>query len=105
MDTWITVARLDAVPPGTGKEVVANGMVLAVFNIDGEVHAMDGVCPHAGGPIGDGQLTGCVVTCPWHGWQFDVETGQHTLNSTLHHPTYSARVLRGEIQVRLETVD
>lgn len=103
MSEWITVAQFDELPEGTGKEVVANGLIIALFNVDGTVHAMDGICPHAGGPVGTGELNGCVVTCPWHGWQFDVTTGQHELSPTLHHPTYPARVVDGAVQVQLQS--
>lgn len=101
MTNWTTVAQLAELPPGTGKEVVAAGLIIAIFNIDGTVHAMDGVCPHAGGPVGTGKIEGCIVTCPWHGWQFDVTNGQHTLSPTLTHPTYEARVIDSAIQVRV----
>ena len=101
MAEWVTVAKFDDIPIGSGKEVVANGLIVALFNIDGTIHAMDGVCPHAGGPVGTGDVTGCVVTCPWHGWQFDVTTGQHQLSPTLHHTIYPARVAGGDVQVQL----
>jgi nitrite reductase/ring-hydroxylating ferredoxin subunit len=48
---------------------------LAIYNVDGAVHAIDGTCTHRGGPLGEGELTGNVVTCPWHGARFDVTTG------------------------------
>lgn len=48
----------------------------ALFNVDGEIFALDNVCPHAGGPLGEGSLEGTIVTCPWHGWSFDVKTGE-----------------------------
>ena len=54
-------------PPGTCREVVAAGKVFAVYNVDGQFHVLDGICPHAGGPLGKGTLRGDVVTCPWHG--------------------------------------
>lgn len=68
------------VPEGEGRTVEVDGTVVAVFNVDGRYYALDGVCPHAGGPLGDGFLTGTVVTCPWHGWQFDVTTGACTFS-------------------------
>ncbi|MFK7821127.1 MAG: Rieske (2Fe-2S) protein [Planctomycetaceae bacterium] len=103
MPNWITVAQLEEIPAGTGKEVVADGQIIAVFNIDGHIHAMDGICPHAGGPVGTGKVEGCVVTCPWHGWQFDVTTGQHMLSPTLSHPTFPARVVDDSVQIQLQT--
>ena len=98
----IRLANLSDVPQGSGIEVAASGRMFAVYNVDGEIHVMDGVSPHAGGPIGKGQLDGCVVTCPWHGWQFDVTNGQHCLNANLQHPTFQYVVEAGEIFALLE---
>ncbi len=77
MADWTKIAALADCPPGTGLEVVADERVVALFNVDGTFYAIDGVCPHQGGPLAEGEVTGCVVTCPWHGWQFDIRTGQH----------------------------
>jgi nitrite reductase (NADH) small subunit len=87
----------ELVPPGKAAEVVADGKVLGVFNVDGTYHVLDGICPHAGGPLALGQLRGNIVTCPWHGWQFDVSTGQHCLNSRLCQRRYEARVEDGKV--------
>jgi nitrite reductase (NADH) small subunit len=61
---------------GTGKVVHVGGKVIALFNISGTFHALDNVCTHHGGPLGEGRVNGTVITCPWHGTQFDVTTGQ-----------------------------
>ena len=71
----VRVASAEDVPVGTGRQVVANGRLLALFNVKGEFHAVDGVCPHQGGPIGEGILDGSVVSCPWHFWRYDVVKG------------------------------
>jgi nitrite reductase (NADH) small subunit len=73
------VASLSEIPPGAAKEVAVGDRVIAIFNVEGVLYGLDGICPHAGGPLAKGQLAGRVVTCPWHGWQFDVTTGQHSL--------------------------
>ncbi len=83
MSQKVRVASLQDLTPGTGKEVVAGGRVLALFLIDGRVSAIDGVCAHAGGPVAKGIVNGNVVTCPWHGWQYDVTTGKHCLNDRI----------------------
>src|SRR5690348_14357617 len=80
MPRLIRVAAVSDVPPGTAREVMAGDQVVALFNVDGRFYALDGVCPHAGGPLGEGALRGTVVTCPWHGWQFDVVSGENCLN-------------------------
>ena len=76
MSEFITVAKVEEIPPGTGKTVDVNGVWIALFNVDGSFVAVDNTCPHAGGPIGEGSLSGDIVTCPWHGWQFNIRTGQ-----------------------------
>ncbi len=92
MSAWTRVARLDECPPGTAVERTACDRVLALFNVEGTVYALDGVCPHQGGPLGQGELCGSIVTCPWHGWQFDVTSGQHQLNPRIAQPRYDVRV-------------
>lgn len=92
MSQWERVATVDDLPLGTGKELIVDGKVIALFHVDGTFHALDGVCPHAGGPLADGKLTGCMVTCPWHGWQFDVATGQHGFNEHLKHTSFPVKV-------------
>lgn len=63
-------------PKGEGRTVeISGGRLMAVFNVDGKLTAIDGGCPHRGGPLGEGSLEGAKVTCPWHAWQFDVTTG------------------------------
>ena len=102
MAQWTKVAAVDNCPPGTGLEVVAGERVVALFNVEGTIYALDGVCPHQGGPLAEGEMTGCVVTCPWHGWQFDVRTGQHQFSATIRQPTLPVRVEGDAVLVDLE---
>lgn len=96
---WIRVASTAECPPGTGRELVAEGRIIALFNVDGTFYALDGICPHQGGPLGKGALRGSVVTCPWHGWQFDVRDGQHQASAALRHPTFPVRIEGDDILV------
>ena len=96
------VAKLEDLEPGTCLSVeVDNAHGAALFNVDGEVLALDNTCPHAGGPLGEGTLDGEVVVCPWHGWEFNVRTGQCIKNPTPEWtvPCYRTRVENGVIQV------
>ena len=102
MAKWTRIARLDECPAGAGIERVADDRIIALFNVGGTVYALDGVCPHQGGPLGQGALCEAIVTCPWHGWQFDVRTGQHQLSSQIRQPQYQARVEDDWILVDLE---
>jgi nitrite reductase/ring-hydroxylating ferredoxin subunit len=76
MSKLVKVAETKEVPPGTGKVVEVEGRSIALFNVTGAFHAIDNTCTHQGGPLGEGELAGEVVTCPWHGAQFNVTTGE-----------------------------
>jgi len=105
MDHWTPIARLDQCPPGSSTEWVADDSIVALFNVGGQLFALDGVCPHQGGPLGKGQLTGCIVSCPWHGWQFDVHTGTSQLNGRIAQMRYAVRVEGETILVNLGAGD
>ncbi len=79
MPRFVKLATLEELPAGAAKEVEFEGRVYALYNIDGTISAIDGICPHQGGPLAEGVIEGTTVTCPWHGWQFDVRSGQDTL--------------------------
>src|SRR5687767_6605078 len=98
---WYRIASVDECLPGDSRELVAGDRVVALYNVAGTYHALDGVCPHQGGPLGKGRLEGCIVTCPWHGWQFDVTTGQHQASQSLRHPMYPTKVEEGEVWVEI----
>lgn len=82
---------------------MAGENVVALFHVGDAFYALDGICPHAGGPLGEGVLTGEVVTCPWHGWQFNVKSGHHCLNPRIEHSTFSVEVRGDEIFVNVES--
>ena len=102
MPTWIPVAPASSLPPGSCLETVAGDRIVALFNVAGTIYALDGVCPHQGGPLGKGRLDGCLVTCPWHGWQFDVRNGQSQLSTRVVQPVFEVRVTDETIMVKLE---
>ena len=101
MPNWIRVASHDECPPGEGREYVVEERIVALFNVDGELYALDGICPHQGGPLGKGDLAGCIVTCPWHGFQFDVRDGQHQTSKQLRQPVLEVKVEDGDVYVDL----
>ena len=75
MPSFVKMATLDELPVGAAKEVEHEGRIYAIFNVAGTISAIDGICPHQGGPLAEGMVEGTVVTCPWHGWQFDLRSG------------------------------
>ena len=97
----IRVAGVADVKPGAGKVVNANGKAIALFNVDGAIYAIDNTCLHKGGPLGEGTLNGDCVTCPWHGWRFNVKTGASLTNPAAKVSRYEVKVDNGDIHVTL----
>jgi nitrite reductase/ring-hydroxylating ferredoxin subunit len=99
MDGFQIVGRAEDIGPGTAKTVHVNGKTIAVFNVDGQFYAISNTCPHEGGPLGEGRLKGCVVTCPWHDLAFDVRTGHGTDGGGYCVGSYEVRVQGHELFV------
>lgn len=76
MGDLIPIAKKEEIQPGEAQLVEAAGKQIAVFNVDGNYFALDETCTHAGGPLSEGFVEGKTVTCPWHGAQFDLESGE-----------------------------
>ena len=102
MSEPVRIASTSDVPVGEGREFTVGDCVIALFNVDGEFHALDGICPHSGGPLANGPLRGCVITCPWHGWQFDVTTGVHCLAPRITQPTIPIELRGDDIYVTIQ---
>lgn len=75
MSDFKKVAGRSELAAGQGKTVQVGDKTVALFNIAGEFCAIDDACAHMGGPLGEGTLSGGVVTCPWHDWKYDVKSG------------------------------
>ena len=100
MDKFIKVAAVTEIPPGTKKIVEVAGVLIVVVNVDGEFYAVEDVCTHDGGPLGEGKLEGCQLVCPRHGARFDVRTGAAlTMPAFEPAPTYEVRVQDGAVLV------
>ena len=99
----VRVARAADVPTGSGRVFEVAGRTVAVFNVDGQFHVINNTCVHRGGPLGEGELEANVVTCPWHGWQFNVATGQHQLNPRMCVPMFEAIVDGDDVYVEIPT--
>ncbi len=96
---FVTVARVDDLPPGTLTHVRAHDEEIALANVDGELYAVQGHCLHLQGPLGEGRLENSVLTCPWHGWQYDIRTGLNEFDHAIRLRTYNVRVEDGEVKV------
>jgi nitrite reductase (NADH) small subunit len=90
------VAQAADIPPGSRRVVSVGRIEIGLFNVDGEIHAYRNACPHAGAPVCLGRVSGtsmpspvyeyiygregCILRCPWHGWEFDLRTGEHIVD-------------------------
>ena len=97
----IKVAAVGDVAAGQGAVVEAEGKSLALFNVDGAWYAIDNTCPHRGGPLGEGDLEGRVVTCPWHAWRWDVTTGANVNNPVVRVACFPVAVENGAVYVEV----
>ena len=92
---FLRAAKKDEIPAGSIREFQVNGKTIAVANVDGTFYAINNTCLHRGGPLGQGELEEKIVTCPWHGWQYDVTSGKVAMNPAIGVETYAVEV-RGE---------
>ena len=72
---FVRVATVNEIPEGTVKHIVVHDKPMALARVEGQFYAVNAICPHRGGPLAEGTLNGCIITCPWHGWTFDVRSG------------------------------
>ena len=97
----ITVARAEDVVPGTVRRVRAGELELALARVGDDFYATAGACAHLQGPLGEGRIEDHVLTCPWHGWQYDVRTGLNEFDHAIQVQTYEVRVEDGDVKVAL----
>lgn len=115
------VTTVDECPPGERRIIDIEGREIAVFNVDGEFHALANYCVHQGGPLCEGMTAGTVratdttdegwdweycnegeiISCPWHGWEFDITSGEHLAQTGYRTPTYDVEVDGDDVYVRL----
>lgn len=99
------VANLNDVPSGRGFCVRIGALDVGLFRVDDEVYAMENQCPHGDSPLSEGELTGCVIVCSAHGWDFDVRTGFKPGDPDgFPIPCFAVRVVGEEIWVDVDDV-
>jgi nitrite reductase (NADH) small subunit len=102
MAQWTRIASRSELPAaGEAKELDCNGTLLCVANVGGELSAMDNVCPHRGGPLGQGVIEGNKLVCPWHGWQFDAKTGAVAHAPDQKIPIYPVKIEGDDVLVEI----
>ncbi|AXI46675.1 (2Fe-2S)-binding protein [Sulfitobacter sp. SK012] len=100
VDGWIDVCSVAEMRDGFAKiKILANGERVAVFRQAGTLSAISNACAHQNGPLGEGRVLDCLVTCPWHGFQYDVTNGRSPAPFTEMVPTYNIRLSGAVVQV------
>jgi nitrite reductase (NADH) small subunit len=102
---FVDVAAVSELSASEGRIVEAAGTWIAVFVADGKTYAIDNACPHMAGPLGAGECHDGIVTCPIHGWRFDVRTGEAPTNPNTKVECFETRVSDGRVFVRLREND
>ena len=98
----IRAASLDAVPTGQPMLVELQGTRVVLARVGDQVYACGDVCAHRGGPLSEGKLSGVRLACPWHGWMYDVRTGQCAFPGRgASVPSYPVKVDAGEVWVEM----
>jgi len=97
------VCMLSDLQEGQGSEFLVGSQILAIFRIRSNVFAVDGFCAHQGGPIAKGKLQGSCITCPWHGWQYDITSGIHLLSNKRMLACFATEVRADEVWVDIDS--
>lgn len=97
----VEVARLEDLPPGSSLEALVGIESFVICNHNGEIHALDGLCPHRNGPLGGGNFADGRVICPYHGWEFDCITGEYDRNPEVKLKKYPVHIEAGLIQIEV----
>jgi nitrite reductase (NADH) small subunit len=100
---WVTLCKLSEAPaPGNVSEIEVGGVAVCLANVGGELSALDNVCPHRQGPLGQGWLEGDCVVCPWHSWMFHVKTGEAEYPTNERVGVFSLHVVGEEVLIEIE---
>ena len=102
MPEWIKIAAQGDLPPaGEVREFACGEKMICVANLNGEYCAVDNVCLHRGGPLGQGSMLGGKIVCPWHGWMFDAKTGAVDHNSAMKTRAYPLRIDDDDVKIEV----
>ena len=95
------VAPAAEVLPGRARVIVAGGIEIGLFSVAGSYRAYRNLCPHAGAPVCRGEVTGEIVRCPWHAWEFDLVSGQAVGNPACRLESFPVEVIDGTLVVSI----
>jgi len=96
---FVKVLPVSSLPPGSTAEVSVGENYYALCNLEGEIHALEGSCPCAGGPLGQGTLQGTLLVCPWHGRRYDCRAGIHHFDEETRLATYPVKIEGSDIWI------
>ncbi len=99
MADFVAVCRDTDIANHAAKMFVVNGKEIAVYNLAGSFYATQQACLHRQGPLADGDIANCTVTCPWHGWEYDIPTGENLYDRKTKLTTYPVQIENGEVKV------
>jgi nitrite reductase (NADH) small subunit len=101
MGRFVKACKTSDVREGSGKSIEIDGKAVAVFNVEGNYYAINDICGHRGGPLGEGELDGKTVICPWHGWRYDVTSGANELVPDLPTEKYAVKIDGDDVLVEI----
>lgn len=99
MPEFEKIGKVSDIQPGEGQSYTIGDKIVGVFNVNGEFHAINDLCPHMGASLSAGYLDGCAVSCPWHAWRFDVVEGTWCDNPRLKIETFEVKIEGEELWV------
>jgi nitrite reductase (NADH) small subunit len=102
MPNFVRLAALSDLPAtDEAKEFPCGDKTICIANVSGSYSAMDNVCPHRGGPLGQGMIEGSKVVCPWHGWAWDAKTGAADQDPNMKVAMYPLKIENGDVLVEI----
>jgi nitrite reductase (NADH) small subunit len=102
MNDFVKICDASELPaPGEAREFECGAKTICVANMEGTLAAVDNICPHRGGPLGQGIVEGSKIVCPWHGWEFDLATGNNPFTPNLSVSSYELKVDGDGVYARL----
>jgi len=99
--SFVKVAPAAGLEPDSVMEVLVGDTPYAICNVGGKITALNGICPHNGGPLGQGAINGPNVVCPWHAWEWNCATGENDMDPSKKVATCEVKVEGGDIFLNL----
>ena len=102
MSNFVKLTTQAELPPeGEAREFSLGDKVVCVANVNGTITAIDNICLHRGGPLGQGVIEGDKLVCPWHGWQWDPTSGEAAHNAALKVAVYALKMENGDVMIQV----